>query len=182
MPGRRGSLRLSVRKFPFLEFSPSRIGLALVLTPAVVLPMATLAEVNQRIQDYYKEKWSVLFGKHTGLVPATVNVMLADGAQGYSKSRNLIEIRLGEGNLEEEPSGLYPNQPLSWEICLMHEVVHEYEDKILNFATSDAGDRLLAETPAAKRFDSTHGPSFYAAVAEVAVLLKKSPSALLAVL
>jgi hypothetical protein len=59
---------------------------------------------------------------------------------------------------------------------LMHEVVHEYEDKILDFRPSDAGDRLFAETTKSKRFDSTHGRSYYAAVGEVAPLLEKSPS------
>jgi hypothetical protein len=112
------------------------------------------------IQDYYKQKWTLLFGQHRDLAPATVKVMLAEGDHGYPKRQNLIEIRLGDGDLGEEKSALYPNQPLSWELFLMHEVVHEYEDKILDFKPSVAGDRLLAETPTTKRFDSRHGRSY----------------------
>ncbi|SRR6266446_3287980 len=120
------------------------------------------------IRRFYYEKRAIIFDEPSNASCANVCICFGDGNNGYSASRNRIEIYLGDNDLE-------PGALSHWKTFLLHEMVHEYEHKALNFESDSDGVQLMDSLPPAKKFDSEHQSSFYTAVVSVARLLREDP-------
>jgi hypothetical protein len=120
------------------------------------------------IRQFYYKRRAIIFDEPSNASCANLCICFGDGDNGYSASQNRIEIYLGDNDLE-------PGALSHWRTFLLHEMVHEYEHKALNYESDSDGIQLMNGLPPAKRFDSTHLPSFYTAVIRVARLLNEDP-------
>lgn len=86
------------------------------------------------------EKWYVKFSNiQKAEIVLEINGI---GHSGYSHNENKIIFRIPDGNLEDFNKVNYSRYPLLWETELLHEMLHEYQFKVLSKASSD-GIRLF---------------------------------------
>jgi hypothetical protein len=103
-------------------------------------------------------------------MPARVCLSLNGEGGEYWSKRNLIIVRIGPIDLSSWDSSNAYYWP-TWKAFLVHEMVHEFEDKIMSFASTEPGRDLQNE--AARQFQSfapikEHETSFYSAIAMLA--------------
>jgi hypothetical protein len=120
------------------------------------------------IRRFYLERRATVFNEPSNASSANLRICFGDGDHGYSATQNRIEIYLGDNDLD-------PGAISHWQTFLLHEMVHEYEHKILKYQSDADGNKLMVSLPVAKRFDSTHKCSFYTAVIRFARLLGEDP-------
>ncbi len=116
-----------------------------------ILNMNTLAELQNLVQDTYNRIWNDWYSTHAGHTQATVTVNTDGTDSGYSHGRNLIIVSIGEGNLEDHDITAEPDlwDEQRWPIWmpnLIHEMLHEYERKVIATPTP-AGRALHAAHP-----------------------------------
>jgi|SRR5208282_5681228 len=97
--------------------------------------MANLEEVAKLVQDTYANIWRGWYAEHPGCVPATVKVDLNCTSAGYGHKFNLIIISFADGNLDDYDILNSEAWPI-WKTDLIHEMLHEYERKILTYPSS----------------------------------------------
>ena len=133
-----------------------------------VLPV----QVERLVRDHYQAVWQRVFPQNGRLSPAQIEFLVADQSSGYSSKHNLIRVAIRDANLSSSDILAVESWPI-WRRNLMHEIVHEYEDKVLNFAETAAGSTLFQRAlraGAGRLFNplEKHSQSFCSAVAEVA--------------
>ena len=144
--------------------------------------MSTLAELQKLVHGTYNQIWNGWYSTHPGQSQATVTVNTDGTASAYSPSRNLIVISIGKGNLEDQDITAAPDlwDAATWPIWmpnLIHEMLHEYERKV-----------IAAPTPAGRAFHAAHPhpwwgggheSPFYSAIAARAGYFRITPVELL---
>jgi len=131
--------------------------------------MANLTQVNKLVQKTYAEIWKDWFSGLPDCTPATVTVDLNCTDSGYRHSRNLIIISFAEGNLNNYDI-LDSNQWPVWKVDLIHEMLHEYEKKVMTEPT-DAG-RDLYSKHRRQLGGPDHNELFYTAICDRAPYFK----------
>ena len=142
--------------------------------------MADLTEITQVIQDTYSNIWRVWYANHPGCIPAMVTVDLDCTSAGYGHDLNRIIISFGDGNLDDTDI-LDSGEWQIWKIQLIHEMLHEYEKKVLT-APSDAGRALFAAESASFRrllWGAGHEELLYTAICDRAPSFGLTPGQLI---
>ena len=134
--------------------------------------MAKLEEVTKLVQATYTKIWRDWYAEHAGCVPAMVTVDLDCTSAGYGHDLNRIIISFSEGNLEDSDI-LDPEKWSIWKIDLIHEMLHEYERKVLTMP-SDAGCELFAAYPHPV-WGAGHEEMFYTAICDKAPYFRLTP-------
>ncbi|MGA3144221.1 MAG: hypothetical protein ABSF10_14535 [Verrucomicrobiota bacterium] len=134
--------------------------------------MANLEEVAKLVQDTYANVWRDWYAEHPGCVPATVTVDLNCTSAGYGHKFNLIIISFANGNLDDCDILNSEAWPI-WKTDLIHEMLHEYERKILT-KPSDAGRALFAAHPHPV-WGPGHEEMFYTAICDKAPYFHFTP-------
>ena len=138
--------------------------------------MATLNEVQKLIQDTYQNIWSDWYKNHVGCIQASITIDLNGLDDGYSHSSNIIVIAFGECNLEDSDM-LDASQWPIWKTSLVHEMLHEYEKKVLT-EPSDEGRGLFAKHPH-PWWGPGHEEMFYTAICDRALYFGMTPEQLI---
>jgi len=135
--------------------------------------------------------WKKVFvGRASRLSRADVYLWEAHGTSGYCISRDEIHVFYEENaydldHLDEAaaagmppPSGNLTSWRV-WEVEVVHELVHEYQVKVVCGVTTAAGVALDKSIAPHKRFSGHgHDAAFYTAVDQVAALLGMSAQTL----
>ena len=129
--------------------------------------------VAQEIRDTYDRIWNDWFKGH-GCQQAELEIVINEiEAPRYSSSRNLIYLPLCDedvSNYEKITSCVMFAEYEKWRVWkqdLIHEMLHEYEDKILKQPSAD-GIRIRNGHRMPWYPKEKHGELFYTAIAEKA--------------
>lgn len=146
-------------------------------------PKATLPELQALALSTYSRVWRDWYSARADCTMATLTVDVDGTSAGYSHKHNLIIVSIGEGNLEDHDLLDNPvlNTPSSWSIWmpdLIHEMLHEYEMKVIITPTPD-GEALFAAFPHPFYDSKDHGPLFYSAIVDRAPYFALTPRQLL---
>ena len=125
--------------------------------------MAELSEVTRLVQDTYSTIWRDWYAERPDCVSATVTVDLNCTSNGYGNALNRIIISFGDVNLDDYDILDASGWPI-WKIQLIHEMLHEYERKVLT-APSEVGRALFAAHPHPFRGPG-HEELFYTAICD----------------
>lgn len=143
--------------------------------------MATRQEVDDQIQQTYTKIWNDWYSSLKEVSPAEVKFDLNCTDSGYNHKRNLIIVSLGEGNLEVLDYPGTNTWPI-WKQQLIHEILHEYEMKVICEPSSE-GKALHAKYSALHShpavWGSMHSESYYTAVCDRATYFGLTPEELL---
>lgn len=134
--------------------------------------MAELSEITRLVQDTYSKIWRDWYAGRVECVPATVTVDLDGTCAGYGHTLNRIIVSLGEGNLDDYDILDAEGSPI-WKSQLIHEMLHEYESKVLA-APSEAGRALYTANPH-PFWGPGHEELFYTAICEKAPYFGRTP-------
>lgn len=134
--------------------------------------MAELLEVTRLVQDTYTKIWRDWYASRPDCVPATVTVDLDCTSDGYGHDLNRIIISLGDANLDDWDILDVVGWP-AWKIQLIHEMLHEYERKVLT-APSESGRALFAARPH-PFWGPGHEALFYTAICDRAQYFRVTP-------
>lgn len=148
--------------------------------------MATLPELRALVLSIYSRIWHDWYSGRAGCTLAALTVDTDGTSAGYSHKHNLIIVSVGEGNLRDRDLLDDPvyNNPLSWSVWmrdLIHEMLHEYEMKIIITPTPD-GETLFSSFPHPFHDHMDHGPLFYSAICDRAPYFGLTPRELLEVI
>ena len=137
--------------------------------------MATFEEVKSLADATYLRIWRDWYKDFPDERPAHHDLQLCDLSAGYSHSRNWILNPICEGNLDDWDILSQGGWPI-WKIQLVHEMVHEYQAKVVTSPSSE-GVSLRA------RFGRTfwgkgHDEKFFTAIAEKASYFGMTPEQL----
>lgn len=144
--------------------------------------MNTLSDLKKIAQETYDRIWNDWYSTKPGHTQATLEVNTACTHSGYSHSRNLIVVSVGKGNLEDFDITAGPDlfDQARWPIWmpnLVHEMLHEYERKVIVSATAE-GLALHRAHPHPWWGEGHEGP-FYSAIASQAGHFRLTPRELL---
>lgn len=134
--------------------------------------MAELLEVTRLVQNTYSKIWHDWYDNQSNCVPANVTVDLDCTSAGYGHDLNRIIISFGDGNLDDYDILDADGWP-TWKTQLIHEMLHEYERKVLT-APSEDGRALFARHPHPMWGDG-HEELFYTAICDKAPYFGDSP-------
>ncbi len=137
----------------------------------------TLQGLCGLIRETYQEIWLDWFGSTEHVNNSTLLVWNSTGSSGYHNDFDTIEITIQDGT-PDEYGAFSPETWPSWKCELVHEMLHEFENKTL-FAPSQAGIELFQNS--AKTFpnhpkDDTH---FFTAIVDKAAFFQLKPEQLL---
>ena len=108
---------------------------------------------------------------------ARLVVELSSADACYSREEDTIWVRLGEGNLTDTDN-LDPVRWPIWRVQLIHEMLHEFQYKVVGAAVSAAG-RNLCQQHQDKFFGPGHDEAFFTAIAKVAPCFQLTPEQLI---
>jgi hypothetical protein len=145
--------------------------------------VATISELQARVHGVYSEIANNWYADRDNWKPATVKVEISSDHSAYSHEKNLILIRVEQGNLEaanvlDRPDIFDERRWPIWMPFLIHEMLHEYEKKVIS-APTDAGIELHSKYPHPMWDPADHGPRFYGAICDRAPYFNLSPRQLL---
>ncbi len=137
---------------------------------------AELATVNDSIREYmtsvYQTLWNDWYAGIEDAEPAQLDIRFQDGTDGYDNVEHKHYFFVSDGNRPEIIDDRDNNFDLrskpatwhNWYIVMVHEMIHEYQFKVLNDETTLAGQNL--HDNAHKNFTGPgHGSGFYTAIA-----------------
>ena len=134
-----------------------------------------VAEGYAVIRRDYSAIWGDWF-EATGASPATLCLCTECTGSGYRPKRNELHLNLPEDNVVEavddaatDPRAAPPACIgwAAWKRELVHELLHEYQHKVVRGKVSPEGRRLGAQHRGC--FDGPgHGPDYFTAIAEKA--------------
>lgn len=141
-------------------------------------------EAERLLRDLYDRTWSACFdGRSSGLAKASVQIEFGEGTPGYSAKRDLIRIYIIPTDLEDlhrRSQGEDHWCRMGWhnvERELIHEMVHEYQHKLVGRASSEA--EQLRRNSGIRWFDGDgHGDDFAEAIIQIARILGVAPEGL----
>lgn len=148
--------------------------------------MTKLTKASEAINKEYSNIFNQIYNSNELSNPADINIYNRMKDSGYISNQNTIEINLVDHDLEELLTDESDkNAPLSkrfdlwptWFSDLFEEMVHEFEDKIINDKLSSNGELLATEYY--RYVDENHGKSFFTAISEVAGRLSINAESLL---
>jgi len=90
--------------------------------------MATFDEVRTVADTTYQRIWRDWYQSTPNAQPAHHDFQLSELSAGYSHSKNWIVNPIGEGNLDDRDILDADGWPI-WKIQLVHEMLHEYQEK-----------------------------------------------------
>ena len=138
--------------------------------------MATLQQVEAVVRATYANIWNDWYAGLPSQVPATLLVDGKCNSAGYSFQKNELVISLCDGNLNDDDSLNADGWPC-WKTDLVHEMLHEYENKVVKIPTPQ-GKSLFAAYPH-PWWGKGHEELFYSAVADRASYFTLTPRQLL---
>lgn len=131
----------------------------------------------ETLRKRYDWLWNTLIASRTARPKASLCVVDAEACSGYRAESNQLLIVISGYDLDEVPEPANtPDAPSApapfgwpiWERELHHELVHEYQDKVVAGRVSAEGTALDADQ-SVRRFDGKgHDATYYTAAAEVA--------------
>jgi hypothetical protein len=127
--------------------------------------MATFEEVEKLIQETYSRTWEDWFGNNSGLVPAGLSVDLNCTDSGYNHIKNIIVISLGEWEILDSDV-LDPDHWPHWKGDLIHEMLHEYQFKIVKGKITTEGVELHRKYCTHFLEPIKHPPEYFTAIIE----------------
>ena len=128
----------------------------------VEIPAVPFEDVKRVIEDTYRDLWSRAFGGHSGLMPATLEVRSQAMSAGYRQNHNTIVLGVGPYDLETDGIDK-PERDPQWLSDLVHELVHEYQAKVVKGAATSEG-QSLREQYSALYPQPGHGEDFFTGV------------------
>jgi hypothetical protein len=139
--------------------------------------MATFEDVKSLADATYQRIWRDWYKDFPDMRPAHQDLQLCDLSAGYSHSRNWLLNPICDGNLDDCDILDADAWPI-WKIQLVHEMLHEYQAKVIS-SPSSVGICLHA------RFRATfcgkgHDEKFFTAIAEKASYFGMTPEDLIA--
>jgi hypothetical protein len=144
---------------------------------------ATYEQVVEIVERQYVALWEKWFAK-VPAIPAGLSVRTDVVDSGYSEEKNLIVIGIGETfDLEPTILSVAPITEFTcapWMTCLVHEMLHEYEHKVVIFP-SDQGREFYSVYKEALqfRFGAGHEERFCTALVTCSEFLAVPPNRLL---
>jgi hypothetical protein len=144
---------------------------------------ATYEQVVEIIEHQYAALWEKWFAK-VPAIPSRLSVQTDLVDSGYSAERNLIVIGIGESfGLDPTILSVAPVTEFTcapWMTCLVHEMLHEYEHKVVIFP-SDQGREFYSVYKEALqfRFGASHEERFCTALVTCSEFLAVPPNRLL---
>jgi hypothetical protein len=129
--------------------------------------------------------WERVFTGDAAQLPrATIRLIEECGTSGYSRPDDTILFYLGGFDLDhldtatdETPSLAALDRWRIWEIEVLHELVHEYQAKVVAGAVTQEGHRLR-DIVGTRYAGHGHDADFYTAIAAVAAKLAIDPQVL----
>ena len=100
-----------------------------------------LEEVRKTIERKYRALWTKVFGGHEGLSPAVLDVSPVAGHAGYRPDHNVLMVGISPYDLSD-PAVLVPESDPTWLSDLVHEMVHEYQSKVIAGDATEEGRAL----------------------------------------
>lgn len=133
------------------------------------------------LRQRHRWLWDRVFIGDAATLPRATIVLIEESADtGYLSGSDTIRFSLGGHDLDDldeatnNPSERDLQRWRVWEVEVLHELVHEYQCKVIRENVSEAGRSLQARirNPYAGH---GHGDTFYTALAEVAARLGYDP-------
>lgn len=138
---------------------------------------AAAAAENESIRDYmanvYQSLWDDWYVEIDEAEPAELDIRFQDGTDGYESVDHKHYFFVSEGNrteiLQDRDNNFdLMSEPVTWKnwyIVMVHEMIHEYQYRVLNDEITPEGQHL--HDTAHKDFPGPgHGPGFYSAIAD----------------
>jgi hypothetical protein len=125
-------------------------------------------DIKQLAETTYSDEWRRIFPQDRGLKPADLFISDEVGGGRFWFDRNQIDLSIGEqfADYDLDVKG-WP----TWVCYLAHEMIHEYEFKVLNRGSTNQGVQLHQQVCAARRNfwpEYEHEAPFFTAVIAVA--------------
>jgi len=135
--------------------------------------MATIENAREDISRAYDHFRRKCFGAGDTTRPALLRVEENNrDSSGYSSSRNELVIYLSDGDLQDWELPRFSGNP-PWVTTLIHEIVHEYQDKRVAEASNE-GVALMNDHK--RPFDGQgHDEKFYTAIVAIAPAFNLTP-------
>jgi hypothetical protein len=130
--------------------------------------------------------WGAWYSEFPSLVPAKIHLDLNSSCSLYRHNDNELHVGLGEIDVDElmdrtDPEFQRPNDTTEWPKWkqeLVHEMLHEYQHKVLRWESSFAGQQLC-NIHQSKFTGQNHGPDYFTAVEHIAPIFGVSPEQLI---
>jgi hypothetical protein len=135
--------------------------------------MADFRDVTDLINLTYHSIWQDWYANSRQSVPAILSIDLNCTDAGYSSDRNQIIISIGDGNLDDFDILDATAWPI-WKYQLIHEMLHEYADKVLA-APSEAGI-VLCQSGLRRFWGPGHEALFFTAICDRAPYFGLTPA------
>ena len=139
--------------------------------------MATFEQVKKLVESTYGRIWADWYTGYTDQTKARLDFRLGEFPGGYIHSRNAILCSIGAGNLDDSDV-LQPEEWPIWKVELVHEMLHEYQYKVVKAPSHLA--RQFAEKFGHRFQGKGHDESFFTAICEKAPYFGMSPEELAA--
>jgi hypothetical protein len=130
--------------------------------------MPELETARNRLQSLYRRIWKVWYLDIPHVTPSPLIIERGTHAPGYLHGTIYLfldghDLDMAAKNVEHDPVMDLPNAP-SWQRDLIHEMMHELQEKVTKNAITPSG-RALHEKYA-KRFPGLgHDEAFFTAIA-----------------
>lgn len=105
--------------------------------------MYSVDHYKQVIEKKYNEIFEVWYRNNSQVPKAEIVLEISGADSGYSDLENKIYVRLLEGNLGDFKKTNYLLIPKLWETHLLHEMLHEYQFKVLKESSSEGSELFI---------------------------------------
>lgn len=126
------------------------------------IPAGPFEDVKKVIEATYRDLWAKTLGGHPGLTPATLEIHQEVVEAGYRPIHNALVIGVSPDDLMD-PGIDKPVCDPQWLSDLVHEMVHEYQAKVVKGAATSEGQRLRVQYGALYP-QPGHGEDFFTGV------------------
>lgn len=138
--------------------------------------MATFLEIKTIADKTYLAIWNDWFRHVRGIIPARHDFCLSDLSAGYNHPKNQIINPIPEGNFNDSDI-LDDSKWNIWKIQLVHEMLHEYQHKVVSRASPEGSNLYL-------KFKNSfsgkgHDEKFFTAIAKKASYFNLTPEELI---
>ncbi len=135
-------------------------------------PEIPFEDVKKVIEATYRDLWEKIFGGHPGLTPATLEVHPEAMSAGYRQNHNTLILGVGGHDLVAWAGANKPECDPQWLSDLVHEMLHEYQTKVVKGAATPEG-RSLRERYRLQYPQQEHDECFFTGVPFFAETVKK---------
>ena len=94
------------------------------------MPKVPLDVVEKTIACTYRSLWTTVFGSPPGLTPANIELILGATHAGYRHEHGILVLSVSFHDLAD-PGILNTGRDPQWFSDLAHEMVHEYQMKVV---------------------------------------------------